>query len=121
MKRNLKDYSNKYLNQPFEDYQVFYRKKHLISKIEEFAPQNILEIGCGLETIGLNLVNFENLHVIEPSNKFYEKLKSDVESRANIYTYNCLIEDFKTDCEFDFIIVSGLLHEIEDLGVFFIN
>jgi SAM-dependent methyltransferase len=119
MKRNLRDYSDRYSNQPFEDYQVFYRKKHLLSIIDEFAPQNILEIGCGLETIGIDLINFENLHVVEPSIKFYKKLISDVESHANIYTHNCLIEDFKINFNFDFIIVSSLLHEIEDLGVFF--
>tara|TARA_B100001059_G_scaffold115694_1_gene116020 strand:+ start:4005 stop:4733 length:729 start_codon:yes stop_codon:yes gene_type:complete len=119
MKRNLKDYSEKYLNQPFEDYQVFYRKKHLFSIIDKINPQNILEIGCGLETVATEFKNFKSFHIVEPTELFYQKLLKDINGINNIFTYKCLIEEFKYDDTFDFIIASSLLHEIEDLSIFF--
>ena len=44
--RDIEDYSKKYAVPGFEKYKVFYRKKKLLEVINDFQPQNILEIGC---------------------------------------------------------------------------
>ena len=49
--RNIINYQEKYLGEPFEAVQVCYRRKKVIELLEKYKHNNILEIGCGLEPL----------------------------------------------------------------------
>ncbi len=120
--RDLDGYSLNYFDQPYEEFQVFFRKKKIIEFLSEYRPKSILEVGCGLESIFLDYQDFNKITVVEPSTMFYEKLQKDILSQKLIFkteTHKCLFEDFNSNDHFDFIIISSLLHEIPNLQPFF--
>lgn len=124
MNRNLFDYQEQYLNQPYEKYQVFFRKKKLIEILNNYNHQKILEIGCGMESIFLDFTSYKHLTVIEPTQVFYNKAINDIEKvkNKNVSVINELFENslpFLKQIKFDFVLVSSLLHEIPDLPIFF--
>ena len=47
--RDINDYTSKYLQEGFEDYQVMFRRKKIIEILEKYRHNSILEIGCGIE------------------------------------------------------------------------
>jgi|ERR1035437_9239233 hypothetical protein len=123
--RNLTDYTKNYIERPFEDIQVAYRKKKVLELIKNKEHRNILEVGCGLDPFFNYYDDFEILVIIEPSTIFYENadnsiIKSKVlTSRViviNDYLENSINELLKY--EFDYIIVSSLLHEIDNVSLF---
>lgn len=119
--RDIDGYSLNYFDQPYEKFQVLFRKKKIIEFLSFYKPKNILEVGCGLESIFLDYQDFEKITILEPSSMFYSKLQEDVVSRKfnfDITTQQCFFEEFICCENFDFIIVSSLLHEIQDLDLF---
>ena len=124
MNRDLLDYQEQYANQPYEKYQVAFRKRKLIELLQKYNHKNLLEVGCGLESIFLDFSNYETLTVIEPAEMFYEKALADKENdkNKNITVIKALLEDSLPQLKgqkFDFILVSSLLHEIPDQPKFF--
>jgi hypothetical protein len=120
--RDLDGYSKTYFEQPYEEFQVLFRKKKIIEFLELYQPKKILEVGCGMESILLDYNFCEKITVVEPSNMFYDKLQKDVSLSSfkfSISTHKCLFEEFECEENFDFIIISSLLHEIIDLKSFF--
>ena len=116
--RDLIRYQNDYKNQPYEKFQVYFRKRKLIEILDKNNIEHLLEIGCGLESIFLDFDNFKKLYVVEPAEMFYLKAIKDSKDRNlnNIYFLNATIQDSikeLTNIKFDFILVSSLLHEIE--------
>ncbi|MDG2492621.1 MAG: methyltransferase domain-containing protein [Flavobacteriaceae bacterium] len=122
MKRNLEKYFEDYSNQPFEKIQVYYRKLKVLERINFHRPTNILEIGCGDSSQVLLDYDYKSLKIIEPSIKFYNKNKKIIKSNSNrnASIENVYFENFKNtdNVKYDFIIVSSLLHEIENLNIF---
>jgi 2-polyprenyl-3-methyl-5-hydroxy-6-metoxy-1,4-benzoquinol methylase len=119
--RDIDGYSLNYFDQPYEKFQVLFRKKKIIEFLSRYQSKNILEVGCGLESIFLDYQDFDKITILEPSSMFYSKLQEDVVSRKfnfDISTHQCFFEDFISCEHFDFIIVSSLLHEIQDLDLF---
>ncbi len=119
MNRDLLDYQEQYSNQPYEKYQVAFRKRKLIELLLKYNHKELLEVGCGLESIFLDYNNYENITVIEPAEMFYEKALADKETaqNKNITIIKSLLEDSVSQMKnknFDFILVSSLLHEIPD-------
>lgn len=123
MSRDLIDYTKNYLEQPYEKYQVKFRKRKILDFLDYYKPAKILEVGCGLESIFLEFLDFEKFVVIEPSEMFFKKANSDKEiinksQKSNIEIYNVYFEDFLPLENFDFVIISSLIHEIVDLDKF---
>lgn len=118
--RDIYDYELKYQVEPCEVYQVKYRRKKVLELIMDNHPKNVLEIGCGLEPLFEYYNIFEKMVVVEPSPLFAEKAR---EKATNIKKDIICIEGFfeevvtqiqKTKIEFDYIVVSSLLHEVEN-------
>ena len=123
MKRDLIDYQNHYANQPYEKYQVYFRKLKLKEILNRYKHDNLLEIGCGLESIFLDIDDFNKITVIEPAELFYKKAL--VDRKSKIEKEICIIKSYfeefvpqLKDNKFDFILISSLLHEIPDVDFF---
>ena len=117
--RDIDDYTQKYLEPDFEAYQVKYRRKKVLEILHQYRPKHVLEIGCGMEPLFKYADwNYQLWTVVEPSNIFYENAKQIVADRKS---ENCvrIYQDFFPTHEidgmqFDFIVSSGMLHEVED-------
>jgi len=116
--RDLINYAEQYEKHTYEKFQVYFRKK----KIKEILANNnheiLLEIGCGFESIFKDIESYRKLYIVEPTQLFYNKTVSDcIESkrRNDIVVINKILEDCETEFDeisFDFVLLSGLLHEI---------
>ena len=112
-KRDLDRYSKVYLG-PFEEIQVKYRRKKVLEIISRFKPDNILEVGCGKDSI-VNYIKekeFKYFHIVEPIASFIEEAVD--EKSPNIFLYNDFVENITEfrNIQFDLIIISSLLHEL---------
>lgn len=115
--RNLEKYTEDYLEKGFEDWQVRYRRRKILETIMNYSHENIMEIGCGMEPLfcHLDCNSYKQYIVYEPSVKFYKNAVSLAKTYNNI---QCINEEFVAPHNlvnrgFDFIICSGLLHEVE--------
>jgi ubiquinone/menaquinone biosynthesis C-methylase UbiE len=120
MKRDLDKYYSDYINQPFEKIQVSYRKNKVLERLGHYNPKRILEVGVGTQSQLLLDFEFEKLNIIEPSKVFYNLNKKLIKDNKikNVTIENCFFEQFDSNASFDFILISSLLHEIEDLDIF---
>lgn len=116
--RDIKDYTKKYVNLVFEDYQVMYRRKQVLKILEQYSHKRVLEIGCGMEPLFkyLDCKEYEQYVVVEPSEQF---CKNAVQISSGNDKVRCINEYFNGSEElkgykFDFIICSSLLHEVEN-------
>lgn len=115
--RDIEKYFNDYVNMPFEDIQSRIRIKNIMEKIERYNPKSILEVGCGTDSIVKYYNEYKEVIIVEPSRSFVEILKNELRKGENIKIINNYIEDCKDylkKYEYDFVIVSSLLHELED-------
>jgi SAM-dependent methyltransferase len=115
--RDLKSYQAEYNLMPFEKLQVIYRRKKIVEILNKYKPKRILEVGCGQDSLFNHYKNFDLFAVIEPSDTFYLKAQSEAGSVSNIRVFHGLVEDhcqLLNSLNFDFVIVSSLLHEIDD-------
>lgn len=119
--RNVKDYIGKYVKNDFEiNFQVKYRRKKILEIIRKYHPNKILEIGCGMEPIFmyLDLENISHIEIVEPGEEFYRNaktliLKKAAQEKVSV-VQGFLEERYKEiDADYDFILCSGLLHEVE--------
>lgn len=119
MNRNLQEYSESYINHPFEAIQARYRKRCVIENIMKYPHNKIVEIGCGLDSLVNDFDDFDQCFIAEPSELFFGKAEKDLDERPalknKVTLANLKVEDVKT-LPFipDMIIVSGLLHEVEN-------
>ena len=123
--RDLHNYSNEYINQPFEAYQVEYRKRLVLDIIKKNNHKTILEVGCAVNPLFEFFTDFEWLTILEPSKLFYDKTVDDIAKQNlgdKVEIFNNFFEDAieTVDCRsYDLIIISALIHEINDLKSFF--
>lgn len=123
MKRDLQKYQTEYLQQPFEPIQSEIRRNHVLNwlKENEYDSGNLLEVGCGNNSIVNYLNSFNNFQIVEPGKKFYNKACHDIKlhgKRGQIKVSNNSIEEFNKNIDYNVIIVSCLLHEIQDQSSF---
>lgn len=117
--RDIGDYSKKYMVPGFEKYKVIYRRKRLLETIERYKPEKVLEIGCGKEPLFLYASDI-HFTVVEPSDDFYENAVTLAKGREKVTCIKGFFEEKVNQLspEFDMIICSSLLHEVEEPEVF---
>lgn len=120
--RNLTKYAEDYLQQPFDQIHLRFRRYKLVEQIKEFQHTRILEISCGKRPFFQDFTDFEELIIVEPTNAFYEHatelLKNSPELDFKVEIMNDYFEnviDKLMSHKFDFIILSNVLQEIEDI------
>lgn len=116
--RDIDKYQKEYIKSEFEQqYQVRYRRKKIVELIEKEGYQSILEIGCGMDTLASYVSGYTNFTIVEPGQDFMEKAKNDLKGNENVHFINGYFEkelDQINKSTYDFIIVSSLLHEVEN-------
>ncbi len=118
MARDINEYAKDYLSgdHDFERFQIKFRRKKVLEILQQYKPKNILEIGCGMDSIANYYTDYQHFVIVEPSKEF---LQNAVKNTTNnkIIKLEGLLEDCVKDLadyDFDFIILSGLLHEVEN-------
>lgn len=116
-KRDIEKYSHDYLNSKFESVMVYYRRKKVLEFLNKYNPQRVLEIGSGIQSIFDFYTDYKKFTVVEPSSVFCESVKKSkfYNNRVNIINdfFENKIEILKQQ-KYDFIILSSLLHEIQN-------
>jgi acetyltransferase-like isoleucine patch superfamily enzyme/SAM-dependent methyltransferase len=110
-------YEYNYLNLPFENVLHKFRVKNIIKILERFPHRNFLEIGCGPNPLFTSIKDFDRMVVIEPAKRFFDIAKLLAKSHSNIFIINDLIEnivDILHKETFNFIVLGGFLHEIDN-------
>lgn len=112
--RDIKDYTEKYKDEPFEDTMVAIRKKTVIRECQKYPHANILEIGCGVKPFFFDFPDFENMVIAEPGESFVNEARRLVREKGTngkqIHIFQGFLEDCVNDIkalgiEFDFIIL----------------
>ena len=118
--RDIKDYTDKYVDEPFEPTIVEIRKRAVIEQCNKYGHDNILEIGCGMDPFFKNFKDFKKMIIVEPGEAFAENARKLAESETEyIEVVSGFLEEridtIKAyDIEFDYIILSSLLHELDE-------
>jgi len=120
---DLKDYSKKYSQQykkkfSFERVLIKSRRERVLTSVKKHTHKNILEIGCGLDPIFQFCEDYDHYTVVEPSSSFAEHAQKLAQGKDGITILSGYLEDVYGSLagkpEFDFIIMSGILHEVSD-------
>ena len=118
--RDIKDYTYKYVGEPFESTMVEIRKRMVIDQCNKYNHDNILEIGCGMKPFFMDYKDYKKMVIAEPGELFVENARnlSKKEKREIEVVLGFLEEHIDTikqlGVEFDFIILSSVLHELDD-------
>lgn len=123
--RDIKQYVKEYLSNSydFEKNMVVFRRNKVLEILQKYKPKNILEIGCGMDSIFNYYKNYQQGCIVEPSYEFCFKAQEDLRN-LNIRFHNDFVEnkiEFLKEKNFDFIILSSLLHEVKNPKEFLQN
>lgn len=121
MKRDLESYEKEYLQHPFETQQIRYRKRNLLEHIPDFKNRVVLEVGCGIDPLYNYITGFKELVIVEPGALFCQRISQELTHQKNVTLVQGTLQevaDQLRDYEFDYIIVSSLLHELPDATEF---
>lgn len=108
----IKDPANKFETK----YQVNYRRKKVLEELKKYPYDKILEVGCGLDSYMNYIDDFKEAVIVEPSTKFADKARDDLKGDNRVTVICATLQDAVEKLKnkrFDFIIISGLLHELE--------
>ena len=108
-------------NYGFEEVLSVYRERKAIEFLYKQEARNVLEIGAGFRPLFLNYKEFHKYTVVEPGKKPFEFLSKHTESNSRIECiYGTLEDSFEKllKYNFDFIVLNGILHEIEEPEIF---
>ncbi len=113
----LKDYNNG----DFEKILTKYRKKKIREILKKYSTRRILEIGCGMEPFFLEYSDFDDMVVVEAARIMYEsaeRYKNECDISGRIECIHDFVENKVSvlkEKRFDFILLVGLIHEVEDV------
>ena len=120
--RDITDYEKKYVEGPFEETMADIRRRCIIGQIGDTENKSVLEVGCGMHPLFLDIDNYQTMVIVEPGSDFCknaEKMDAFRASESKINILQGFLEDKTEDIinlniKFDIIVVSSLLHEVED-------
>ena len=113
----ISEYEIAYSESGFEVIQARYRKKMLLSLLQKTIPKNLLEVGCGWDSIANHWQEFDHCTIIEPGKQFAEQARLALVGIPGITVIEQFLEDVSpilSKKKFDLILLSGLLHEVPD-------
>jgi SAM-dependent methyltransferase len=116
---DIKKYQANYAELPFENSLREYRWQNIYQCLEQYPHKKILEIGCGFEPLFKGFDDFEKMLVVERGDDYYKVAKALAGVDKRIEIINGFFEnvvDSLVPQTFDFIIIGGFLHEIDNPG-----
>lgn len=120
--RNIDKYEEEYCSTDFEQkYMVKYRRKKVLEMLNKYETKRILEVGCGMNSVAEFYNGYKEFTIIEPGERFLSNVKNNLNARPNVVFIQGFLEDSIEQLQkkdYDFIIVSSLLHEVEDPELF---
>jgi len=117
MKRDLARYERDYVNVPFEQTMTQVRKRMLLDFIGRHQFRKLLEAGCADKPLFTILEEFDSFVVVEPGKAFCANARAlaNIHPHADrIQIFNRTFEEFHGNAPVDCVILSSLLHELED-------
>ena len=118
-REDLKKYETDYAGLPFENILREYRQKNIFNILATCPHKKILEIGSGPLPLFRDFNDFEKMVVVEPGASFYDKAKEFAGTDKRIGLINDFFENAVQELlpeTFDFIVIGGFLHEIDNPG-----
>lgn len=116
--RDMVKYASEYVSNSFEmDYQVKYRMRKAIEIVQKYPHDKILEVGCGTESTAAYIKGWSTFTVVEPSDDFARIFRENYVSGGGTRLIHSTLEDAVGELKnevYDYIIVSAVLHEVED-------
>lgn len=116
--RDIEIYEKNYLKLNFElEYLVKYRRKKVLELLSLHEHKHILEVGCGMDSLANHVEEYESFTIVEPGEHFINENKKKLKYPEKTRFVKGFIEEQVTkliDRKYDFIVISGLLHEIEN-------
>lgn len=116
--RDIENYEMKYLKVDFElEYLVKYRRKKVLELLSMHEHKHILEVGCGMDSLANYVEEYESFTIVEPGEHFINENKNKLKNPEKTRFVKGFIEEQIAnlqDRKYDFIVISGLLHEIEN-------
>lgn len=114
----MEGYSRSYHELPFEDTQLAFRRRLVLEQIAAHQPASLLEVGCGMLPLFLDLDAGLDVTIVEPSVEFARHARQFAQGRS-VRVIERFLEDIAMPLReggYDFIVVSSLLHEVERPG-----
>ncbi len=105
----------------FESVLKVYRERRILEILDLYSPRNILEIGPGFEPSFVKHQDFESFVLIEPGQAPFNHVAALSAHDGRIRALHGRFEEACKDVKgltFDFIILPGLLHEVDDANDF---
>lgn len=117
--RDINRYAQDYIHSDndFEGVMVHFRRQKVLEILRHYKPKSILEIGCGIQSIFDFYVDYERFVVVEPSELFCDSIAKSKHYNPKITIIRDFLENQLTALQnekFDFIILSSLLHEVQN-------
>jgi 2-polyprenyl-3-methyl-5-hydroxy-6-metoxy-1,4-benzoquinol methylase len=123
--RNLLKYAEDYSQQPFDQTHLRFRRIKLIEQIKKYPHQTILEISCGKRPFFQDFNDFDKLIIVEPTMAFFDNANSLLKDNPKLGSKVLMINEYFENAieelntfHLDFIILSNVLQEIEDVSTF---
>lgn len=116
--RDLDKYQADYAEHAFESVQAGFRRRKTMECLRHHRPRRVLEVGCGLSPLCTEYTDFDSMHIVEPSGDFFAAAQQCIGDDARVHLHRGTIEECAPQLQagFDFIVVSGLLHEVDEPG-----
>lgn len=112
-----KRYAAQYGERSFETLLVAVRRRHVLHWVAHYGARRILEVGCGLEPLFSHYDDFDVWRTVEPIADFAGRAQELAAGDERVKVTEGYVEEqtgVLADEDFDFIVVSGLLHEVRD-------
>ena len=117
--RDIERYTKDYIHSDndFEAVMVHFRRQKVLEILNHYKPKSILEIGCGTKSIFDFYFEYERFVVVEPSELFCDSIIKSKHYNPKVTIYQGFLENQVATLKkqkFDFIILSSLLHEVQN-------
>jgi trans-aconitate methyltransferase len=103
----------------FEREMVRLRRAHVLASMRRHPHDHVLEVGCGLEPLFAHYEDRRTHTTVEPAASFHDVAARLAAGRPGVRVLRGTMEQLAPslkDEPFDFVVASGLLHEVDDAG-----
>ncbi|MDR0221841.1 MAG: class I SAM-dependent methyltransferase [Lachnospiraceae bacterium] len=115
--KDTKEYADNYAKLPFEDKMVEIRRQEVIASILKYPHQKILEIGCGASPLFMHFDDYQEMHVVEPVDAFYDNACYLAANKKYVLLYHDYTDRFVAElrgANLDFVVLSSVLPDVKE-------